>query len=329
MKVTLTELDRLVGKAIRHYGYDNEESQAIQDVLLYAQLRGNNQGIVKLIGNGIPKDPKAGEIETAKETELSALINGNKNHGMVVLKKALEILSQKANKRGFGIVGTFNTNTSTGAIGYYARKVAEEGFLALVFAGSPPTVCTHGSYEPVFGTNPLAVGIPTEGTPLVLDMATAAMAWYGLVEAETAGRSIPNDVAYDREGKFTEDPAEALEGAILPFDRSYKGAGLSLIIEALTGPLVGASFAGTGDVWGNWGNLLIAIDPALLVDRDQFVATVSQLVEKVKAARALPGFDQVLVPGERGDSLARERQASGEIEIEDSLLLELKRVVGE
>jgi LDH2 family malate/lactate/ureidoglycolate dehydrogenase len=44
-------------------------------------------------------------------------------------------------------------------------------------------VAPHGSYEPIFGTNPLAIGIPTGAgdTSLVLDMATSAEAWFGLV----------------------------------------------------------------------------------------------------------------------------------------------------
>jgi L-2-hydroxycarboxylate dehydrogenase (NAD+) len=329
MKITLSELKRVVRQALVHYGYDEEESQTILEVLMYAQLRGNNQGVVKLIGQGIPKDPQAGGIEVVKETRLSALINGNRNHGMIVLGKAVEITLEKAKENGFGVVGTFRTNTSTGAIGYFARKLAEEGFIGFVFAGARPAVCPHGSYEPVFGTNPLAIGLPGEAGPVVLDMATAAIAYYGLVEAKTVGRSIPNNVAYDREGNLTTDPTKAMEGAILPFDRSYKGSGLSMMVEILTGPLVQASFAGLGDVNGNWGNLVFAIDPGLLVEKDEFKKNVTKLVEKVKSAKKLSGFDEIYIPGEKGDRLTRERLDCGEIELEDGLYAELRKVIGE
>lgn len=329
MRVKLTELKRVAKEALVHYGYNDEESETILDVLLYAQLRGNNQGIVKLIGSGIPKDPEAGEISIEKETKLSALINGNKNAGMVVLKKATEMALEKARESGFGIAGTFNTPTSTGAIGYYARKLAEEGFLGFVFAGSPGSVCTYGSYEPVFGTNPLAVAVPSETDPIVLDMATAAMARYGLVEAKTAGEPIPDNTAYDSKGNLTTDPAKAMEGALLPFDRSYKGAGLSMIIEVLTGPLVAASFAGIDGVWGNRGNLVFAIDPGLLIDKAEFKKNASKLVQKVKSTKKLSGVEEIYAPGERGGRLTQERLESGEIEIEDNLYTELKKVIGE
>ena len=69
---------------------------------------------------------------------------------------------------------------------------------AFFFAGSRPTVTTEGASEPIFGTNPLAIGLPsTDADPVVLDMATSAIAWFGLVEADTAGRAIPDNVALD------------------------------------------------------------------------------------------------------------------------------------
>lgn len=44
---------------------------------------------------------------------------------------------------------------------------------------------------------------------------------FGLLEAKTAGKPIPGDVAYDAKGNSTTDPAEALKGAIRVFDRYH------------------------------------------------------------------------------------------------------------
>ncbi|HYD34701.1 MAG TPA: Ldh family oxidoreductase [Vitreimonas sp.] len=327
MKISVAELTNLTRKALAHYGYDENEIEVISEVLLYAQLRGNNQGVVKLIGKGLPKDVRAGEMKIERETKLSALLNGNHNQGMVVMKKALGMVLAKAKEHGFGIVGTNHTASSTGAIGYYAEQIARQGYIGWVFAGSPPTVTTHGSYEALFGTNPLAIGIPTKGEPLVLDMATSAMAYFGLVQAKTAGQTIPGDVAYDSEGNLTTDPAKGMEGAIRPFDRSHKGAGLGLMVEVLTGPLVGASFVGLG---GNqdWGNLLYVMDPELLVDREKFISETTQLVERVKNAKRLEGVEEIFLPGERGNRLAAQHLKTGQIEVEDNLLAGLRQVAG-
>jgi len=326
MIVIIKDLEKMVHSALIKQGYNDNEASVVQDMLLYAQLRGNNQGIVKLIGNGIPKNPNAGEIMIEKETKLSARIYGNHNAGAVVLKKAMETAIKKAKEHGFGIVGTNNTNTSTGALGFWAHEIAKEGFIGFVFAGSPETVCMHGSYEPIFGTNPLAIGIPSASDPIVLDMATAAMAYYGLIEAKTAGKKIPSDIAYDKDGKITVDPQEAMNGALRSFDKSYKSAGLALMVEILTGPLVGASFTGIGDTASNWGNLVIVVDPDLLTDKNIFLQNVRELAVKVKSTKKLPGVKEILLPGERGDKLTKEIIASGKIEIEDNLYNELKKI---
>jgi L-2-hydroxycarboxylate dehydrogenase (NAD+) len=329
MKLKIAELERMVQKALRHYGYDPEETAQLAEVLLYAQLRGNNQGISKLIGRGLPKDPAAGTIQIVRETKLSVLLDGNRSPGIVVMVKAMELALAKARASGFGLAGTHNTDSSTGAIGYYARKIAEAGFVGFAFAGSPQTVSPHGSYQPLFGTNPLAIGIPATARPIVFDMATSAMAFYGLVEANAAGRSIPGDVAYDANGNLTTDPAQAMDGAIRPFDRGYKGSGLALMVEILTGPLVGAAFAGLGDSWHNWGNLILVLDPELLVDGEAFKRDVDRLIEEVKGAKKLPGVAEIHLPGERGDRLAQQHLDAGEIEVEDNLCTELKQIIGE
>lgn len=327
MKIKLDELKDVTRRVLLHSGYDETESAIILDVLLYAQLRGNNQNVIKLIGAGMPKNPDAGEITVVRETKLSALLDGQHNQGMVVLTRAMHIALEKAQAHGFGIVGTHNTNSSTGAIGYYAEKIANEGLIGFVFAGSPEMVSTYGSYQPIFGTNPLAIGLPSAGAPIVLDMATAAIAYYGVVQAKTAGESIPPGLAYDAQGEWTTDPAAALKGAIRPFDNGPKGAGLALMIEALTGPLVAASFAGIGDTAGSWGNLIYVIDPDLLVDRDQFAEQMRQLADSVKNTHKLPGVDEILVPGERGTRQTQAVLAAGEIEIEPNLWAALNAVL--
>ncbi len=327
MIISISDLKTITTKALKHYGYTDEEISVIAEVLLYAQLRGNNQGIVKLIGRGLPRNPNAKPLKIIKDTKLSAVIDGNQTIGMVVMKRAMEMAVTKATEHGFGIVGTHNTSSSTGAIGYYANEIAKQGLLGFAFAGSPETVAMHGSYQPIFGTNPLAIGVPANPEPVVLDMATAAMAYYGLIEAKTAGRSIPEGITYDTEGNPTTDPTAAMDGAIKAFG-GHKGAGLAFMVEVLTGPLVGAAFVGIGDSSTNWGNLIIAIDPELLTDRKQFTKNVSAMIKKVKGTKKLPGVNEIYVPGERGNRLRDKRVKENNIDIEENLYAQLKNIEG-
>jgi LDH2 family malate/lactate/ureidoglycolate dehydrogenase len=324
MKISVDELKELTITAIRNFGYDDGDTSIISEVLLYAQLRGNNQGIAKLIGKGIPINPDAVPVSIAKETPISATLDGGQNHSMVVLANAVETAIEKAAESGFGIVGTFNTSTSSGAIGFFAERIASAGFIGHLYSSPPPRVCASGSYEPIFGTNPIAVGIPTANQPIVLDMSTAAMSFYGLVEAKTAGREIPGDVAYDGEGNLTTSPEKAIAGgALRSFDRGSKGSGLALLTEIMAGPLVGASFAGIG-ARNNWGHLVYAFDPGLLGEREDFLQNVTALLEKLKSSKKLPGVEELYYPGERGRTVTTEHIQSNQIEVEENLLAGLR-----
>ncbi|MEP6986832.1 MAG: Ldh family oxidoreductase [Chloroflexota bacterium] len=323
MKVQVDELKRVTLQVLARSGYPPDECETILNVIMYAQLRGNNQGIVKLIGAGMPRDKACKPITTQRDTKLSALLDGGRNSGMVVVTYAMKLAIQKAGEHGIGIVGTNNTNSSTGAIGYYASQIAQAGYIGLVFSGSGEYMAMHGSYQPIFGTNPLAFGIPTTGKPIVFDMATASIARFGIVEAKTAGRSIPEGVAYDNKGEITTDPAAALGGAIRAFG-GYKGAALALLVEVLTHPLVSTTPDGKGHK-SDWGNLLLVIDPELLVDGDTFAERTSSLVQRLKDAQKLPGVDEILVPGERGDRFMDSVMQAGSIEIEDQLWAALQQ----
>lgn len=323
MRVQVDELKRVTLQVLARSGYPPDEAETILNILMYAQLRGNNQGVVKLIGIGMSRDKACKPISILKDTKLSALVDGGRNSGMVVVSYAMRLALQKAAEHGVGIVGTNNTNSSTGAIGYYASQIAQVGYIGLVFSGSGEYMAMYGSYQPIFGTNPLAFGIPTTGKPIVFDMATAAIARFGIVEAKTAGRSIPEGVAYDNKGQLTTDPSAALGGAIRAFG-GYKGAALALLIEVLTHPLVSTTPDENGHK-SDWGNLLLVIDPELLVDGNTFSERTSNLVQQLKAAQRLPGVDEILVPGERGDRFMDAVMQAGSIEIEDQLWTALQQ----
>jgi hypothetical protein len=218
-RTTTLRADASLSRHTAHHTRNQPTNQPTQ-VLLYAQLRGNNQGIIKITTGGLNKSAAAAPMAVERESRLSALINGNGQAGMLVLGRAMGLAVDKARAAGFGIVGTHHTSTSTGALGYYADAIAREGLIGLVLAQSPEFVAPHGARSALFGTNPIAIGVPAESGPVVMDMATAAYAWFGLLEAQTAGRPIPGDVALNAAGQPTTDPSEVLSGgAIRVFDR--------------------------------------------------------------------------------------------------------------
>ena len=57
------------------------------------------------------------------------------------------------------------------------EAIARKGLIGVAMSQSPEYVAPHGTTEAIFGTNPIAVGVPTLEEPLVMDLSTAAAAW--------------------------------------------------------------------------------------------------------------------------------------------------------
>lgn len=263
------------------------------------------------------------DIKVERDTKLSQLINAGAYPAPLVSQQATDIVIQKAKEHGFAIVGVHNTFSSNGAQAYYAERIANEDLIGIVMARCPGSAAPFNSLDPLFGTNPIGFAFPTKDEPLVFDMANSAMTWYGLVLAKARGEQIPENMAIDHEGNITNDPAEAMKGALLPFDHGYKGSGLGMVVEIMAGPLVASAYCDCETFDKEWGSTFIAIDPNLLVDIEQFKANCSDLIAKVKSSRKRPGVDEVRLPGERARTARQEAETSGMVDIDEVILKEL------
>ena len=317
MKIPLQELYQLSQKAVLKYGYSEEEAQIILDMLMYAQMRGNDQGIVKLIGQGMPKNKKAQTPTIEKETPATAIINANLSMEAIAMAQAVNMVIKKAAEMGIAIVGTHTGDGSSGAMGYWSRKIADAGLVGIAMSSYPyGMIPPHGSHEPLFCTNPIAWAIPTDNEPIVLDMASSGISYFGLLEAKTQGVQVAQGLGYDKNGKETTNPSEILEGAVTPFDKGFKGAGLALMVQIIGGALVGGDFLNESD---NDGNVVIAINPEAMIGTQKFIEEITKMTKAIKQAKKLEGVEEIMVPGERGDKIRAKIIDSNEIEVEDNL----------
>jgi LDH2 family malate/lactate/ureidoglycolate dehydrogenase len=250
---------------------------------------------------------------------------------MAVLAKMTALACDKAKTSGIAVVAASGYGSATGALGHWARQLAEAGLVGIVLSQCPEMVAPHGSFEPIFGTNPIAISCPnpncaaTGGAPVVLDMATSTEAYYHLVTQEAAGQSIAPDVAWDAVGQPTTDPAAALAGALRVFDRGHKGSGLALMVELLAGAVTGAAMEDKKKA-GNWGSLVLALDPGLFGDRQGTFERVAAMCARVRGARRLDGVDDIFLPGERGDLAAARARDTGVVALLESVVVRLKEM---
>lgn len=245
---------------------------------------------------------------------------------MVATAKAAEMAVSLAENHGVGIVASNHTFTSSGAIGYFSRQIAKAGYIGFVCVGngSFAFVAPSGSAEPKFGTNPFSYAFPYTGGEVVFDNATAAIAYFGIVEAKLKGEKLPEGIGFDKDGNPSTDPAAVLDGSIATF-ANHKGFGLSLFVQLLGSAFSLAGISGAHEEDGS-GTFVMAIDPGLLAGRDEYMQRATELIEQVKSAKPLPG-QKVTLPGEQGDAIAKQAEASGEIDIADAIWNELTNFV--
>lgn len=322
--VRARELKGFIADVLVAMGAPAEDAPSIADAYVTADLYGlASHGVMRVLriqdgidaGTHVP----ANRPEIVRETDGTALVNGNSALGVAVGLFAMRLAIEKARTIGIGCVGAFNSN-HFGMAGYYVRIAAAERMIGFTFCNAAPGVAAFGGRRAVLGTNPIAIGAPTSGSPFVLDLSPAAVVRGKALEAQRRGEQLPEGTAVDSEGRPTTDPTAALNGAFLPYGgpQAYKTFGLAVMIDVLCGPLVGAAFAdrvtGSADttVDCNKGDLYIAIDIARFRDIDDFVTDMDELAAIVKASG-----EGVMLPGEPEHSRV---EASGEeLTLDDDL----------
>src|SRR5436309_2507080 len=118
MEVPVSELRIKVLEGVRKLGYEDDDAKVITDVLMYAQLRGNNQGITKIATGGVPTAQDVEPYKVVKENKCAVMVSGG--HAMVACVRAAKLASELAGEHGVGIVASNHTFTSSGAIGYFS-----------------------------------------------------------------------------------------------------------------------------------------------------------------------------------------------------------------
>ncbi len=324
MLITAEAERRYVHDVFAALGVSEDEATSVADLLTEGDLRGHgSHGLIRvplyldLLRTGKLRPNARPRI--VQERMSAALLDGDQALGPYAATVATYEAMARARGGGVAAVAFYNCG-HIGLAGYYVELAAREDLIGLLFAKSEASVHPHGGYEPIIGTNPVCVGIPTDGDPLLLDMATSATSMGKLKQAVAANRRLPDGYAMAPDGTPTNDPAVAQEGALSPFGGA-KGYGLALAVELLGGILSGAGAGPMRDASGwrkLWGALVVVLDPSTFVDVPAFKRAVSAYLVQVKGSRLAPGFTEILIPGERSYRTRRERLASG-VPIEDGV----------
>jgi uncharacterized oxidoreductase len=234
------------------------------------------------------------------------LVDGQFGFGQVVGSQATDLAIDRARETGIACMGVRNCH-HLGRIGSYGEQCAAAGMVSMHFVnvvGHGPLVSPFGGRERRMSTNPFCCVVPRANDhPIVLDMATSAIAQGKVRVAYNKGVEVPAGALLDHQGSATDDPKVMFEepfGSLGPFG-AHKGYGLAVMCELLGGGLAGQWTAQPGNPRENTivnHMLMMVLDPAAFGGLEAFQSEVDAMVEYLHSATAAEGVDKVRIPGE-------------------------------
>jgi L-2-hydroxycarboxylate dehydrogenase (NAD+) len=304
-----------------HFGIPKVDARQAADVLARSDLRGiDSHGVARLhtyfdmlsLGR-INFKPN---IKIVREKASVATVDGDNGLGLVVGPKANEIAMEKAQQHGSGWVSVCNTN-HFGIAGYYPLKALERDLIGWAMTNSTKLVAPLWGAERMLGTNPIAIAFPGyKEPPIVIDMATSAVA-YGKIEIALRKKErIPKGWIIDKEGRDTRNPQAMIDGgAQLPLGSEremggHKGYGLASMVDILCCVLSGANWGPFAppfalrqeiperSVGKGIGHFFGALDIDGFIDKDEFKKQIDDWIHVFRNTKPAPGTNGPLIPGD-------------------------------
>ena len=309
IRVDVAGLEAFVHRAFIAMGLSAREADHCSAGLMNSELRclpGQGQGVGRLggyydrISKGLYQPGTS--IEVLKESPALALIDAKMVMGSVVGQEAMAIAVDKAKACGIGAAFVYNS-THFGSSGFHARRALADDCIGIAITNAGAEMAPWGGREARVGTNPWGLAAPTGGDfPIVLDIALTTagkgmMRWH-----EREGKPLPLDWALTPDGHESDDPTAAMAGALLGIGQ-YKGYGLSLFSDVLTGVITGggfglAPFADRNIAKLDVAHTFIALDIDWFMPIAQFKARMDDFIAEITSSALRPGFDEIYVPGE-------------------------------
>jgi uncharacterized oxidoreductase len=239
--------------------------------------------------------------------------------GQVQAHRLVDRLVDKARAAGVA-AGTLRQCGHIGRLGEYAEAAAGRGmaFMATVNNhGFARGVAPPGGTASRIGTNPLCLGAPSPGDPVILDIGTSVCAEGKVRVLFNKGQPVPEGWLLDAQGRPTTDAGVLYReprGTILPLGgaQAYKGFGIGLLLDILAGGLSGASCSHpeNPNLSAN-AVFFLVLDIEHFAGADHFLREVGRLAASVRECPRAEGIQEILLPGDPERREAARRRRAG------------------
>ena len=246
-------------------------------------------------------------LEILNETPAVLAADAGWGLGQVQAHRLLDQIIPKAKALGIA-AGSLRHSGHTGRLGEYAERAAAENlalFATVNSHGAGRRVTPPGGTEGRISTNPICLGVPTDGPPVVLDFGTSVAAEGKVRSYFQKGEPTPEGWLLDAAGQPTTDPAVLYtdpRGTILPFGgvQTYKGFGLGLLLDLLAGGLSGGRSSHPEAPLAGVGNTAVftLFDPAAFGGVDHFLKETTGLTGFVRGCPPADPAKPITLPGD-------------------------------
>ena len=344
--ITNFVIDAFVG-----YGVPREDAEICADVLLESDKRGiESHGCNRFkpiyldrIKAGI-QNPVT-NVTVVKETETTAVLDGNHGMGQVIGYKAMSMAIEKAKKYGMGMVVVRNS-CHYGIAGYYTSMATKAGCIGMTGTNARPTVAPTFGVKGAFGTNPLTLGVPTdEAFDFNFDAASSTYQNGKLEYYARIGKDAPAGALVNLEGEAYEGTAEEAlksmargEAALCTLGGpgeegcGYKGYGYAMFVELLSAVLANGHYGqyltgkdenGQKRPFG-LGHFFIAIDTEHFLGEDACRKNAGDIIREVRSTKKAPGAERIYSAGEKEYEIRLSRESG--VPINESVQGEMSAV---
>jgi LDH2 family malate/lactate/ureidoglycolate dehydrogenase len=319
-------------------GVPHEEALIAADAIVGSNLRGvDTHGVIRMLVYSAKLkqgfiNPKP-NLRPLRETAGTALIDGSNGFGQIVGYRAMQIAIQKAQEVGISCVSVRNSN-HFGTCAHYSMMVLPHNMIGFAFTNASAQIAPTGGAEKILANNPWSIAVPAgKRFPVVLDMANSVVARGKIRQAAKEERPIPLEWAVDKNGRPTTDPKAALEGFLLPVG-GYKGYGITLMVDLLTGVLANSCYGpkvqglDVVEAIGGVGHTFMAINVAAFDDVGEFKERMDAYIDMVKNSKKATGVAEIYLPGELEFRKEQERRLTG-IPIHPNIIQDLRKIAAE
>jgi LDH2 family malate/lactate/ureidoglycolate dehydrogenase len=315
-------------------GMAEPKARDVAEVLLEGDLLGHDTHGLHLLAGYLGEIEKGamardGEPRVIAERASVATWDGERLPGPWLVRRAIDWARPRAQAHGAATV-VIRRSHHIASLAAYLEPVSRAGLMALLACSDPAvaSVAPFGGTEAVFTPDPIAIGIPTSGDPVMIDISASVTTNGMSARLKAAGQRGAQQWWLDARGRPTDDPAVIFAqppGTILPLgglEAGHKGYGLAMMIEALTGGLSGHGRADPPDGWGATVYLQL-YDPAAFAGASAFTGQTDWIVDACHRSTPRDAQRPVRVPGERGLTRKREQLAHG-VELHPAIMPALR-----